>query len=40
MYMSADRPKPAMHYDQGPSSPLRLLLNIAWLICGELGPWS
>ena len=34
MYMPADRPNPAMRYDEGPSSPLRLLLNIAWLVCG------
>ena len=34
MYMPADRPDPAIRYDQGPSSPLRLLLNILWLICG------
>lgn len=34
MYMPADRPNPATRYDQGPSSPLRLLLNILWLICG------
>ena len=34
MYMPADRPNPAMRYDQGPSSPLRLLLNILWLVFG------
>ena len=32
--MYADRPSPAVRYDQGPSSPLRLLLNILWLIFG------
>ena len=34
MYGPADRPSPAVRYDQGPSSPLRLLLNILWLIFG------
>ena len=34
VYTSVDRPDPAMRYDEGPSSPLRLLLNILWLICG------
>lgn len=34
MYMQADRPHPAIHYDQGPSSPLRLLLNVLWLVFG------
>jgi uncharacterized membrane protein YccF (DUF307 family) len=36
MYMPADRSSPAMGYDQGPSSPLRLLLNVLWLVCGGL----
>jgi uncharacterized membrane protein YccF (DUF307 family) len=34
MYMPADRFRPAMPHDEGPSSPLRLLLNILWLVCG------
>src|SRR5947209_3215230 len=34
MYMPAGPADRAMPYDQGPSSPLRLLLNVAWLICG------
>ena len=34
MSMSIDRPNPATPYDQGPSSPLRLLLNILWLVFG------
>ena len=32
--MYVDRPNMAMPYDRGPSSPIRLLLNVAWLICG------
>ena len=32
--MPAQGPRPAMRYDEGPSSPLRLLLNVLWLICG------
>lgn len=34
MYTPDYRPNAAFPYDQGPSSPLRLLLNVAWLICG------
>jgi uncharacterized membrane protein YccF (DUF307 family) len=34
VYMPADRPNPAMRTDQGPSSPLRLLLNVLWLVFG------
>jgi len=32
--MPAGTPNPAIRYDQGPSSPARLLLNVLWLICG------
>jgi uncharacterized membrane protein YccF (DUF307 family) len=32
--MPADGPNPATRYGQGPSSPLRLLLNILWLVSG------
>jgi uncharacterized membrane protein YccF (DUF307 family) len=34
MYTTAQTPNPATRYDEGPSSPLRLLLNILWLVCG------
>jgi uncharacterized membrane protein YccF (DUF307 family) len=34
VYMPAEGPNPAMRYDQGPSSPVRLLLNVLWLVCG------
>ena len=34
MYTPAQTPNPALRYDEGPSSPLRLLLNILWLVCG------
>ena len=36
MYTPYNQPNPTTYYDRGPSSPLRLLLNIAWLICGGL----
>ncbi|MBV9827038.1 MAG: YccF domain-containing protein [Alphaproteobacteria bacterium] len=35
--MYAERPidrRVTPHYDRGPGSPIRLLLNVAWLICG------
>ena len=33
MYTAQGQPS-AMRYDEGPSSPLRLLLNVLWLVCG------
>ncbi|MGE5270437.1 MAG: YccF domain-containing protein [Thiohalocapsa sp.] len=34
VYMPADRSNRALRYDEGPSSPVRLLLNVLWLFCG------
>ena len=34
VYMPADRSQPGLRSDQGPSSPLRLLLNILWILIG------
>jgi uncharacterized membrane protein YccF (DUF307 family) len=34
VYTPYGRPNPPFYRDLGPSSPLPLLLNVAWLICG------
>ena len=34
VYTPVDQRSAALYRDQGPSSPLRLLLNVLWLICG------